>query len=824
MASPTALSSTEPLLNQPAKSLTVRTTQLELTQVKVQNFAKLGHGLMATWAVVAAIATAGQLSFAEFLERQIQTLYFELRGPVPPPDNIVILAMDGDSLTQAEFYASDPKKYAYYAPIQLTPWKRTAYAQAIAYLMQAGARSVSLDVVLETPSAYGPQDDQALQAVLKKYGDRVTLAAVYEEDETVQGDHTKLIRPNVLFSESSQPLGFINYPLAPNGKVHSFASRYLQSVVKTAPPHLVPELMEIVAQVPSFAESTLQAANIPRQESPEKDMFFYGPERTFPQIPFWKILDPEERQRLRQENAFKDKIVLIGPTALLYQDFHAAPFSKSFLYPNPMTGIEVHANAVATLLEQRSLGPAIPFAPLQGVLILGLVLGAGWIQIRCQRPLWQLWAAMGTAALWGGMGYVLFTYGYLSLPMALPIGAIALSGMSYFVTGSASEYLRKLQLRSTLEHYSASPIVQEIISQQDDLKDLLQEREQAILGKQLMGRYTITKLLGAGGFGETYIAEDTQRPGNPQCVVKQLRPSSNNPKLLQLAHRLFSREAETLEKLGKHDRIPQLLAHFEEDGEFYLVQEYVSGRSLSSELPLGRNLPEAQVVNLLQQLLEILEFVHSQGVIHRDIKPSNIIVREPDQKLVLIDFGAVKEIHHLIDEDDSVLTVGIGTQGYMPNEQCAGNPRFNSDIYAIGMTGIQALIGLPPSQLKTNVDGEIIWQGKTPVSHALAVILNKMVCSYFKDRYQSATEVLQALAGLQWDDAPRDFLLSPPFTLVEDRAHTEIAASTQPWPETFGSAAGETTESMNATEVRTEVRTEVCQDRSDVHPDCVDES
>lgn len=808
------LSTTEALPSKLAKSLTVRTTQLELTQVKVRNFAKLGHGFMATWAVAAAIATAGQLSLTEFLERQVQALYFELRGPVRPPDNIVILAMDGDSLNQAEFYASNPKQYAYYAPIQSTPWKRTAYAQAIEYLMQVGARSVSLDVVLETPSAYGAQDDQALQAVLKKYRDRVTLAAVYEEDETVQGDRTKLTRPNARFTDLSPRMGFINYPIAPNGKLHSFGSRYLQRVAQGYPPHLAQAFLALGEQMPSFAASTLQSAQIFRQELPEKDLFFYGPDRTFPQIPFWRILDPQERQRLSQENAFKDKIVLIGPTALIYQDFHAAPFSKSFLYPNPMTGIEIHANAVATLLEQRSLAPAIPFAPLQGVLVLVLVLGAGWMQIRFQRPLWQFWTAMGTAALWGGLGYILFTYGYLSLPISLPMGAIALSGISYFVTGTASEYLRKLQLRSTLEHYSASPIVQEIISQQDDLKDLLQEREQAILGKQLMGRYTITKLLGSGGFGETYIAEDTQRPGNPQCVVKQLRPSSNNPKLLQLAHRLFGREAETLEKLGKHDRIPQLLAHFEEDGEFYLVQEYVPGRSLSSELPLGRNLPEAQVVNLLQQLLEILEFVHSQGVIHRDIKPSNIIVRDTDQKLVLIDFGAVKEIHHLTDEDDSVLTVGIGTQGYMPSEQCAGSPRFNSDIYAIGMTGIQALVGLPPSQLKTNADGDVIWQGKTPVSHALAVILNKMVRAYFKDRYQSATEVLQALAGLQCDDAPRDFSLSLPLTSVENQVHTAIAASTQPWPETFGSAAGETKVSMNATEVP--------QDRSNDRPDGVD--
>jgi CHASE2 domain-containing sensor protein len=792
-----ALSATETLPNRPTKSATLRTTQLEITQVKVRNFAKLGHGLMAAWAVGAAIATASQTSFAEFLDRHVQSLYFELRGPVRPPASIIILAMDQNSLEQSEFYASDPQKYAYYAPIQSNPWRRAAYAQAIDHLMRAGAKAVSLDVVLENPSAYGPQDDQALKAVLKKYGDRVTFAAVYEDDVTPQGDRLKLTGPNRLFNVPLQNIGFVNYPIAPNGGFYAFGSRYPQLVAQTYPPNLAPVFLELSQQTPSFAESTLRAAQIPRQESPGQDLFFYGPHATFPHIPFWQILDPQEWWRLSQSQTFKDKIVLIGPTALLYQDFHAAPFSKSFLYPNPLTGIEIHANAIATLIERRAVSPAIPALPLQGLLVLGIVGGAGLLQTRFRRPLWQFWIAMGTVGVVGGVGYLVFTYSRLSVPIALPIGAIALSGISYFATGTASEYLRKRQLRSTLEHYSASPIVQEIISQQDDLQDLLREREQAILGKQLAGRYTITKLLGAGGFGETYIAEDTQRPGNPQCVVKQLRVASNNPKLLQLAHRLFIREAATLEKLGQHDRIPQLLAHFEEDGEFYLVQQYIPGRSLSRELPLGRNLPEALVVSLLQQLLEISEFVHSQGVIHRDVKPSNIIVRESDQMLVLIDFGAVKEIHHLADADESAVTVGIGTQGYMPNEQCAGNPRFNSDIYAIGMTGIQALIGLPPSQLKTDANGEIMWQGKTPVSHALSIILNKMVRSYYKERYQSATEVLQALSGLQREELHRPCdLETPPMKLMEIDTDTAIADFTQPWPETFGSAP-----STSATEV-----------------------
>ncbi len=812
---PKPLPNTETLTDRPrttkAQSQSTRATRmtkLEAAQAKVRNFGKLGHGLMVSWAVLAAIATGSQSHFAQLLERQIQTLFLELRGPVAPPDNIVILAMDSESLAQAEFYAADPKKYAYFASIRTTPWQRTAYAQALDRLLQAGARSVSLDVVLDRPSSYGPADDAALQAVVQKHRDRLTVAALYEDEATPQGPRTKLTFPNPTFNFSPSLIGFINYPLAPNGSIHSLADIYPQLVARTYSPEIAQDFLATSGQTVSFAEATLRAAQIPllpaqvkaiktlqEKNMPGQDIFFYGPQGTFPQIPFWQVLDPTEWRRLSQSGVFKDKIVLIGPTAITYQDFHAAPFSKSLLYPTPLTGIEIHANAVATLLENRAIAPAIPSALMQGLLVLGLVIVGSVAQTRYKRPLTQVFVALGSMLGVAALGYGLLNGARLSLPVAVPMGAIALSSVTYFATQSASEYLRKLQLRSALEYHSNSPIVQEIISQQDDLKDLLREREQAILGKQLAGRYTITQLLGSGGFGETYIAEDTQRPGKPQCVVKQLRPATNNPKMLQLARRLFSSEASSLEKLGSHDLIPQLLAYFEEDEEFYLVQEFVPGRSLSSELTLGCRLPEVKVVALLRELLEILDFVHSQGVIHRDIKPSNIIRRATDQKLVLIDFGAVKEIHQLADplpdeadDGQSALTVGIGTQGYMPSEQCAGNPRFNSDLYAIGMTAIQALIGLPPSKIKTDSDGELLWKEKHLVSHALADVLSKMVRSNYKDRYQSASEALQALSMFQSSEA-YVLLESPPIGLDfgDDQSETAFATSTQPWPETFGS-------------------------------------
>jgi serine/threonine-protein kinase len=136
-----------------------------------------------------------------------------------------------------------------------------------------------------------------------------------------------------------------------------------------------------------------------------------------------------------------------------------------------------------------------------------------------------------------------------------------------------------------------------------------------------------------GGFGQTYIAQDTRRPGNPICVVKHLKPGTD-PRVFDTAKRLFNSEAETLEKLGNHDQIPRLLAYFDENQEFYLVQEYIEGHTLAEELIPGKRWSESQVIQLLQEVLEILEFVHRQGVIHRDIKPDNIIRRASDNKLV----------------------------------------------------------------------------------------------------------------------------------------------------------------------------------------------
>ncbi|MFS0515745.1 protein kinase [Nostoc sp. UIC 10607] len=276
------------------------------------------------------------------------------------------------------------------------------------------------------------------------------------------------------------------------------------------------------------------------------------------------------------------------------------------------------------------------------------------------------------------------------------------------------------------------------------LRGAIRNRHKSSLArKTLRNRFEIVKHLGSGGSGDTYLAVDLDLPGRPHCVVKHFHPKDSNPAVLPIAKKLFAREAEVLYQLGNdHDQIPRLFAHFDEDGDFYLVQEFIDGHALTQEIVPGQRLSENTVLNLLKDILEVLAFVHQNNIIHRDIKPQNLMRRYSDQKIVLIDFGSIKKIGAL----GAGLTIAVGTPGYMPSEQAKGKPKLCSDIYAVGMIGIQALTGLIPEQLQEDPNtGEILWRDQAQVSDALANILDTMVRDRYSQRYQSAAEALQAL-------------------------------------------------------------------------------
>ncbi len=268
-----------------------------------------------------------------------------------------------------------------------------------------------------------------------------------------------------------------------------------------------------------------------------------------------------------------------------------------------------------------------------------------------------------------------------------------------------------------------------------------------LLDQTLRQRYKITRLIGGGGFGDTYLASDLDFPGQRKCVVKHLSPKNLDPVAIKIANRLFTEEAETLSRLGEHDRIPRLYAYFEEDGQFYLVQEFVEGQELTSEFKPGKKWSEAKVISLLQEILAILVVVHREGNIHRDIKPANIMRRKQDDKLILIDFGAVKRVVNVDTQQKKDSTVAIGTPGYMSPEQAMGNPGKYSDIYALGMLAIQALTGLSSENFPQDSRRweQIVNEQQLKISSRLKTVLSKMISFQPQNRYGDAKEVLQAL-------------------------------------------------------------------------------
>ena len=263
-------------------------------------------------------------------------------------------------------------------------------------------------------------------------------------------------------------------------------------------------------------------------------------------------------------------------------------------------------------------------------------------------------------------------------------------------------------------------------------------------------RYQVIRVLGSGGFGETFLAEDTQMPAKRRCVIKLLKPVADNPQVYQLVQERFQREAAILEELGEgNSQIPSLYAYFCEDGQFYLAQEYIEGQTLIEKLRQYGTLSESSVKEILVSILPVLNYVHSKGIVHRDIKPDNILIRNSNQQPVLIDFGAVKETIATVvtASGNSSQSIVIGTPGFMPSEQTAGRPVFSSDLYSLGLTAIYLLTGKFPQELATNPStGEILWrQYALSVTPTFAAILDKAIQPFAPHRYSSALEMLQAI-------------------------------------------------------------------------------
>jgi adenylate cyclase len=427
-----------------------KTARLQLS------LASFGPLLVGFWAISSAVLTGLHPEWLRSLELRSQGLFFAFRGPVAQPNNIVILAMDEDSLTQGAKF----KQVKEFESIRTWPWSRAVYAEAIEKLMAAGARSVAVDIVFDSPSDR-PQDDQRLQKVLQRYRGRVTLAALHTSSLSGGGGLDQLVYPDPMFQTTPGSIGFINYLLEPGGQYRRFAWVYLKEQVS-------PDLFQSAPNAISFPEAALKAANLPFSPPKGDYIFFYGGQYQFPTISFLDVLAPENWKVRQQQQAFKDKIVLIGPTAAFFQDFHPTPFGR-------IPGVEIHANEIATLLENRAIAEAIPHPGWQGVFVFLGITGSGLIVSRLsKRAIPRSLLSLGFAAGWAIVGYFSLVQTGLILPVAVPVLAIALSGLSFLGTGAISDLLEKLRLRRTLERYVAASVVKEILSQPENYEALLQ--------------------------------------------------------------------------------------------------------------------------------------------------------------------------------------------------------------------------------------------------------------------------------------------------------------------------------------------------------------
>ncbi|MDT9308360.1 MAG: SUMF1/EgtB/PvdO family nonheme iron enzyme [Limnospira sp. PMC 1291.21] len=270
---------------------------------------------------------------------------------------------------------------------------------------------------------------------------------------------------------------------------------------------------------------------------------------------------------------------------------------------------------------------------------------------------------------------------------------------------------------------------------------------------RLAERYYAKSILGQGGFGRTFLAVDDFKPSKPPCVIKQFLPQAQGTATLEKAAQLFDQEAQRLELLGKHSQIPELLAYFTADNRQYLIQEFIEGDTLQQELDNQGAFTENQIISLLKDLLPVLDFVHQNQVIHRDIKPENIIRRASDNKLVLVDFGASKQVQRT---SMSVTGTVIGSAAYCAPEQAMGKPQYGSDLYSLGVTCLYLLTQVSPSNLYDPLELQWVWRehlNDNQLSEKLGKILDRLVETVFNKRYQSVAEV--------WEDLRRYYGKSP---------------------------------------------------------------
>ncbi|WP_413162289.1 protein kinase domain-containing protein [Capilliphycus salinus ALCB114379] len=276
---------------------------------------------------------------------------------------------------------------------------------------------------------------------------------------------------------------------------------------------------------------------------------------------------------------------------------------------------------------------------------------------------------------------------------------------------------------------------------------------------RLKDRYRIIKVLGQSITSRTFLAVDEDQPSKSRCVIKQFRHRDQSPSSpaegdavnLRLVP-LNSVPASELERLGRHEAIPELWASFAQENYHYYVHEYIPGRNLGCELDQDGIFREGQIWQLLNDVLPTLEFLHENNIVHADIKPENLIRRSPssedshaadEPEIAVVDLASAIDPENalIVDENHQ------GSAEYSAPEHLHSQASPSSDLYSLGVTCLHLMTQVPAFDLYDVKSDTWVWRDylKYPVSRRLGRILDKMVQRHPAKRYQSATEVMRDL-------------------------------------------------------------------------------
>lgn len=433
-------------------------------------------------------------------EAKAGDLYQETRGTIMPPDKVIIVAIDDFSLQQAanSDLSSDKDIHA----LKEWPWPRKYHGLALERLIDAGASIVSFDLLFDTKSSHGQEDDRKFAEAIRKNKGRVVLASHVLESKGLVGGLSIRRPTDTIYAELDKTsIGLINAIKDSDGSVRKRPSEYSKNILALT--------SEEGSQ--AFGDAVLNTLQKKTQEKEKQNteevgmsLMFYGPHRTIKTIPIWQVLERSGYAGLKKRGVFKNAIVLIGPTALTMQDFHKTAFSGS----EGMPGVEIHATEIGNRLEGRAMiSEALDarYSILIGILVMAYWMAAG----RADKPVVRLLSAMFGAAALIIVSFSLVAMIGRGIELTTAGAFLFMSGLVSSAQATVKLQVTKYRLKKSLERYLSPMVAAEVMRQEEQKLDPLDGKttEVAVLITDIRRFTEFTKQMSAQGRAKEAVAQ-----------------------------------------------------------------------------------------------------------------------------------------------------------------------------------------------------------------------------------------------------------------------------------------------------------------------------